>query len=98
MDIHAPLAGPREVPPMMYPGLYRGVVVGVDRFAVPPHMLRIAVPTLTDFKGVWALPCWPTPASQRQFTAPVPGEGVWVMFEAADINYPVYIGFFGQEG
>lgn len=80
---------------MMYPGLYRGVVVGTESFLTAPHLLRIAVPNLTDSKGVWALPCWPTPARIRELVAPDTGEGAWVMFEGADINYPVYLGFFG---
>lgn len=76
-------------------GLFRAVVLSVDGFSVPPHRIRVTIPSLTDQYGVWALPCWALPLSAGGRVAPSVGEGVWVMFEGGDINYPVFIGYFG---
>lgn len=79
-------------------GLYRGVVVGTAGFETPPHKITVVVPQVTSGLGIPALPCFPTASADRVLTAPSKGEGVWVMFENGDLNYPVYIGFFGGSG
>ena len=76
-----------------YPGIYRGVVVSTREFSKPPHRIRVAVPKLTDDAGMLATPCFPAPGF---LPTPKEGDGVWVMFEGGDINYPVYVGFFGE--
>lgn len=78
-----------------YHGIYRGVVTSNTDFASPPHRLTVAIPQLTAANGLPALPSFPTAASQRVLDPPEVGEGVWVMFENGDLNYPVYTGFFG---
>ena len=77
-------------------GLYRGVVVSTADFATAPHRLTVAVPQVTGSLGVPALPCFPYPKSKPEFPAPEVGEGIWVMFENGDLNYPVWLGFFGS--
>lgn len=80
---------------MKLDGLFRGVVASTVNSDKQPHAVRVVVPRVTDNLGVWALPCWPLPVSTRQEAVPTVGEGVWVMFEGGDVNYPVYVGFFG---
>lgn len=41
--------------------------------------------TLTD----WAWPCF-SPGSK--VSPPVPGEGVWLMFQGGDVEHPVWLG------
>lgn len=79
-------------------GLYRGVVLSAADFATPPHRLTVVVPQITSSLGVPALPCFPFPKAGGGWWPPEPGEGVWVMFENGDLNYPVWMGFFGSRG
>jgi len=76
-------------------GKYRGLVlINVDPknqgriIAVVPEVLG-TVPTN------WCLPCTPYAGSGMPagfFTIPAPGAGVWVEFEAGDVNRPVWTG------
>lgn len=78
-----------------YHGLFRGVVKANKDFASSPHRLTVSVPQLMAAHGVPALPSFPTAAAERVLNPPEVGEGVWIMFENGDLNYPVYTGFFG---
>lgn len=93
-DLSSRIGGSPFTPGMAEPGgffgPYRGIVtnttdpVGQNRVkAVVPQLFGNAS-TETD----WALPCVPA-----NFAAiPQPGQGVWIMFEGGDINYPVWMG------
>lgn len=75
---------------MNYFGIYRGVVIAKDD--VNAMRLRVSVPRLTGTDSVLAWPC----ASRSDYDAAKPGIGVWVMFEGGDLNYPVWVGLFGE--
>jgi type VI secretion system (T6SS) baseplate-like injector VgrG len=76
-------------------GKYRGLVfVSVD----PQNQGRIKaiVPeVLGMFPTNWCLPCTPYAGSAMPaglFMIPSPGAGVWIEFEAGDVNRPVWTG------
>lgn len=76
-------------------GKYRGLVLlNVD----PQNQGRIkaVVPeVLGVFPSNWCLPCTPyagTAMPAGLFTIPSPGAGVWIEFEAGDVNRPVWTG------
>jgi hypothetical protein len=76
-------------------GKYRGLVlINVDPQnqgrlkAIVPEVLGV-VPTN------WCLPCTPYAGSAMPaglYTVPMPGAGVWVEFEAGDVNRPIWSG------
>lgn len=75
-------------------GLYRGIVTTTDD---PAGQLRIKakVPQVFgDDDSDWALPALQIGLSQ----IPSVNDRVWVMFEAGDPNYPVYIGSWAESG
>ena len=76
-------------------GKYRGLVlINVD----PQNQGRIKaiVPeVLGVFPSNWCLPCTPYAGAAMPaglFTIPLPGTGVWIEFEAGDVNRPVWTG------
>ena len=72
-----------------FTGLYRGTVIDS---ADPLHKrrIRVQVPDVSASDLGWAAPCVPV----RSTANPTVGTGVWVMFEAGDPTYPVWIGTF----
>ena len=76
-------------------GKYRGLVfLNVD----PQNQgrLKAIVPeVLGPFPSNWCLPCTPYAGSALPagfFAIPAPGAGVWIEFEAGDVNRPVWTG------
>lgn len=78
-----------------YYGKYRGVVLNnID----PLQMARIQV-QVPDVMGLglstWAMPCVPVAGRQSGvFVLPAIGAGVWVEFEAGDMDHPIWVGGF----
>jgi hypothetical protein len=89
------VAGVLEKQTDRFYGKYRGLVfLNVD----PQNQGRIkaVVPeVLGVFPSNWCLPCTPYAGSAMPaglFTIPAPGAGVWIEFEAGDVNRPVWTG------
>jgi len=79
-------------------GKYRGVVINNND---PMRMgrIQVQVPTLPDvIPTIWAMPCAPVNLPRKMGSAlPKIGAGVWVEFEAGDLNYPIWSGcWFGN--
>jgi hypothetical protein len=93
MSLEQSVAGVLERQTDRFYGKYRGLVlINVD----PQNMGRIkaVVPeVLGVFPTNWCLPCTPYAGTMAGlFTVPLPGTGVWVEFEAGDVNRPVWTG------
>jgi hypothetical protein len=72
-------------------GLYKGVVVSDDDPAAR-NRVTLRVPMLTGERiTTWAEPCYSAAAVGVH---PSPGDGVWVAYEAGDIDHPVWVGVF----
>jgi len=83
-----------------YYGKYRGFVV--DN-ADPDNRgrLKLKVPTvLGDQDTGWALPCLPFGglANQGLFMVPEIDAQVWVEFEEGNLDHPIWVGVFWQQG
>jgi hypothetical protein len=77
----------------MHHGIYRGVVVNNDDPEQRSRLL-VRVPSLTGDAVVgWVWPCLP-PVAPEDLVLPEPGDGVWVMYEAGDPDYPIWLGVF----
>lgn len=80
-----------------YYGKYRGFVVD-NADPQKRGRLRVKVPSVfgTDVVSGWALPCAPYGGADDQglFFVPEVEAGVWVEFEAGDLEYPVWVGTF----
>ena len=80
-----------------YYGKYRGFVV--DN-ADPENRgrLRLSIPSVlgNDVVSGWALPCAPYGGAEDQgfFFIPENDAGVWVEFEAGNLDYPIWVGTF----
>jgi uncharacterized protein involved in type VI secretion and phage assembly len=74
-----------------YYGIYRGTVVNnVD----PMQLGRIhaSIPS-AGVPSAWAMPSVPIAGTQMGvFVVPQVGSGVWIQFEAGDVEFPVWIG------
>jgi hypothetical protein len=70
-----------------YPGIYRAVVTD-DGDPLRLRRLKVQVPAVYGSESSWASACVPA-GSRRQ---PKVGSGVWVMFEAGNPDYPVWMG------
>jgi hypothetical protein len=93
MTLEQSVAGVLERQTDRFFGKYRGLVlINVD----PQNQGRIKaiVPeVLGVFPTNWCLPCTPYAGTMAGlFTVPLPGTGVWVEFEAGDVNRPVWTG------
>ena len=81
-----------------YYGKYRGTVVD-NRDPTTRGRLRVTVPAVLGPVAVWAMPCVPYAGPSLGFyTMPELGTGVWVEFEGGDVSYPVWSGFFWDDG
>ena len=82
--------------PTGYYGPYRGLCVsntdpaGLGRITAIVPQIFGNTSTVTD----WALPMAPAGTTRL----PTPGQGVWLMFEGGDLNYPVYTGQWQANG
>ena len=93
MSLEQSVAGVLERQTDRFYGKYRGLVlVNVD----PQNQgrLKAVVPeVLGVFPSNWALPCTPYAGLLAGlFTVPMVGTGVWIEFEAGDVNRPVWTG------
>ena len=80
-----------------YYGKYRGTVVD-NADPLKRGRLRVTVPAVLGAVEVWASPCVPYAGPNLGFYAmPEVGTGVWIDFEAGDVSYPVWVGFFWNE-
>ncbi len=79
------------------PGKYRGLVVDNND---PEQLGRIKaqVPSVLGDEVVtgWALPCVPYGGMENQgfFAIPDIGAGVWIEFEACDVEFPIWSGTY----
>jgi hypothetical protein len=74
-------------------GVYRGVVYQ-NSDPQGKGRLRLKIPqVLADQVTDWA---WPVETPGVETQTPLPGQGVWVMFEGGDLSYPIWIGQFGD--
>jgi type VI secretion system (T6SS) baseplate-like injector VgrG/ATPase family protein associated with various cellular activities (AAA) len=89
--------GPENGPPRSAPlyGKFRGTVLSNDD---PQRMgrLQALVPDVWgSTPGPWAMPCVPMAGPNvGVFAVPPVGAGIWVEFERADPNFPVWVGCF----
>ena len=83
----------------LYFGKYRG---RVEDNADPRQIgrLQVSVPALLgNTIKLWAMPCVPYAGKNVGFFAlPPKGANVWVEFEAGNIDYPIWVGCFWNEG
>jgi uncharacterized protein involved in type VI secretion and phage assembly len=79
-------------------GKYRGRVVdNVD--PTRRGRLQVVVPALLAQQAVWAMPCTPYAGDGVGFfSLPPVGAGVWVEFEAGDLDLPIWSGCFWADG
>lgn len=74
-------------------GLYRGVVAD-NADPLNQGRLKLKVPQiLADTVTEWA---WGVEVPQVKTTPPDIDQGVWVMFEGGDPNFPIWVGTFGE--
>jgi len=78
-------------------GKYRGLVVD-NHDPESLGRLTLRVPSVLGPEVVtgWALPCVPYGGDRNQgfLCIPEPGAGVWVEFEAGDLEFPIWVGTF----
>jgi hypothetical protein len=79
-------------------GKYRGTVTE-NADETKRGRLKVKVPAVLGELAVWAMPCVPYAGNQvGLFCLPEPGTGVWVEFEAGDLSFPIWNGFFWADG
>lgn len=75
-----------------YFGIYRGVVTGTtDEEGL--LRLKVRIPSITgdgEFSNVW--PCVPPANNLTTRVLPKVGDPIWIMFEAGDVDHPVWMG------
>ncbi len=81
-----------------YFGKYRGTVIDNDDPTSRGRLL-VNVPAVYGTANAWAMPCVPYAGEGVGFKSlPDAGTGVWVEFEAGDLSYPIWTGFFWADG
>lgn len=76
-----------------YSGVYRGTVYS-NRDPANQGRLKLQIPQLlASTPTEWA---WPVTGEIVQNKLPEVGQGVWVMFEGGNIDFPVWLGVFGK--
>lgn len=74
-------------------GMYRGSVFNT-RDPLNKRRIKLLVPqVMGDSPTEWA---WPVDSSASHQHIPAIGQGVWVMFEGGDTNFPLWTGTFGM--
>jgi hypothetical protein len=74
-------------------GKYRGLVLVSEDPQKQGRIQAIVPEVLGTIPTNWCLPCTPyAGAGAGLFTIPVPSSGVWIEFEAGDVNRPVWTG------
>lgn len=74
---------------MNYFGIYRSKAVSNEDTS-GQRRVKVVVPSVSASAQVWAMPC----LAPGTTTLPNPGDGVWVMYEEGNVDYPVWIGTF----
>lgn len=73
---------------MQFMGAYRGIVMDT-RDPASKNRIRVKIPVITgDSISEWLPPM----VSGGYVVLPSPGEQVWILFEAGDINFPLWLG------
>lgn len=78
-------------------GKYRGVVTDVDEdtFRVKAKLPGV----LGDQTTGWARPCVPFAGKSIGMAfLPAVGAGVWIEFEGGDVSYPIFTGYYWNDG
>lgn len=76
-----------------YYGVYRGVVKSVAD-PLNQRRVKLVVPQTTgDRVTGWA---WPLETAHTHFEVPPVGQGVWVIYQGGDPDYPLWMGSFGK--
>lgn len=75
-----------------FPGVYRATVI---KNQDPKKQRRLQV-ELTTSVGHYTEWVWPMEPANISTEVPEIGQGVWVHFQAADHEYPVWFGAFGK--
>lgn len=79
-------------------GKYRGTVV-TNNDPLGGNRLEVRIPGVTGQETKWALPCVPYAANDLGWHAiPPVGASVWIEFEAGEIDHPIWVGCFWDEG
>jgi hypothetical protein len=79
-------------------GKYRGTVVD-NRDPLGGNRLEVRVPGVSGRETKWALPCVPYAAADLGLHAiPPVGASVWIEFEAGELDHPIWVGCFWDEG
>ncbi len=73
---------------MKFTGAYRGIVIDT-RDPANRDRIRVVIPAITgDSPSEWVPPM----VSAGYVVTPSPGEQVWILFEAGDVNFPLWLG------
>lgn len=73
---------------MQFTGAYRALVVNT-RDPANKNRLRVKIPTITgDSISDWVPPM----VSGGYVVTPAAGDQVWVLFEAGDVDFPLWLG------
>jgi len=81
-----------------YFGKYRGQVTD-NADPLRKGRLKVRVPQVLGTVEVWASPCVPYAGPQLGwYTMPEINTGAWIEFEAGDPSYPIWSGFFWNDG
>jgi uncharacterized protein involved in type VI secretion and phage assembly len=78
-------------------GKYRGVVTEVDEktFRIKARLAGV----LADQTTGWARPCVPFAGKNIGMAfLPAKGAGVWIEFEGGDVSYPIFSGYYWNDG
>lgn len=79
-------------------GKYRGVVTGNEDDQKRGQIQFSLVQMLGDYREHWAMPCVPYAGNGvGLYAIPPVGAGVWIEFEAGDINRPIWSGCYWLE-
>jgi hypothetical protein len=80
-------------------GKYRGTAADVNDPQAQGRITAFVPEVLGEVPTGWALPCAPMAgASAGFFSIPAPGSGVWIEFEAGDVDRPVWTGGYWAAG
>ena len=79
-----------------YYGKYRGIVEEVDAKSM---RVKAKVPAVLGASSTWCVPCVPYAGKGAGFCfLPEADAGVWVEFEAGDVEHPIWTGCYWFEG